>query len=62
MLRDGENVLLDDVTTDDIEKEIFKIKEKLVPFVAESIIKDKIFDFSELLKNQNCNGSCNNCH
>jgi len=49
-------------TTDDIEKEIFKIKEKLVPFVAESIIKDKIFDFSELLKNQNCNGSCNNCH
>jgi len=49
------------MTINDIEEEIFKVKEKLVPFVAESIINDKIFDFSELLKN-NCSGSCGHCH
>lgn len=46
------------MTMDDFSQEVFKVKEKLVPFVAESILDDKIFDFSELLKNQNCNCSC----
>lgn len=49
-------------TTQDFETELFRIKEKLTPFVAESILNDKIFDFSELLKNNNCSGSCGNCH
>lgn len=49
-----------DMTIQDFEEELFKIKEKLVPFVAESILEDKIFDFSELLKN-NRSGSCGKC-
>lgn len=51
-----------DMTQQDFEEELFKIKEKLVPFVAESILDDKIFDFSQLLNNNKCSGSCDKCH
>lgn len=50
------------MTKQDFEDELHKIKNKLVPFVAESLLEDKIFDFSELLKHQSCQGSCGNCH
>lgn len=49
------------MTMDDFSQELSNVKAKLLPFVVESILNDTIFDFSELLKNQSCNGACGHC-
>lgn len=50
---------------DEYEKEIIQISSLLYPKVIESIINDKVFDFSELTNNhcsKSCNHSCNQCN
>lgn len=52
-------VFIDSTTSlDEFEEEIQKVENKLSPFVIESILDDKIFNFGMLLKPGGCGGSC----
>ncbi len=48
-------------TIEDFKEELYRIKEKLAPFVADSILKDEIFDYGMLLKQSGCSNDCSNC-
>lgn len=39
---------------EDIEKEVFKVKQKLCPFVAQTVLEDTVFSFDMLLKQNSC--------
>ncbi len=43
---------------DEFEKEIHSLEHQLYPIVIDKLLKDEVFDFSDLL---NC-GGCNGCH
>ena len=46
-------------TIDELEDELGKVVQKLAPFVAQSVLEDKVFSYAELLSNQGgCSGSC----
>ena len=46
-------------TIDELEDELGKVVQKLAPFVAKSVLEDKVFSYAELLSNQGgCSGSC----
>ncbi len=57
-------VFIDLMTTmNEFKQEIQSVKNKLCPFVAESVIEDKLFSFDMLLKPDRCSGSCSqNCN
>lgn len=49
---------------DEFEDEINKLEQLLCPIVVDKILKDEVFDFSDLLggcQNGNCK-NCSNCH
>ena len=49
---------------DEFNLEILAVAKKLYPVVIDSVLNDKVFDFSDLFKNScsgNC-GGCGNCH
>jgi folate-dependent phosphoribosylglycinamide formyltransferase PurN len=46
---------------DEFEAEMLKVGEFLYNKVVEAIEKDKVFDFSDLLKNRSCHGNCGGC-
>ncbi len=51
---------------DDYLEEVHSISKKLLPFVIESILSDRVFDFKDLFagschKNSGCSG-CGGCH
>ena len=43
-------------TIDDIKEEIFKVKQKLCPFVIQTVLEDTVFCFDMLLKQNSCGG------
>lgn len=45
---------------DEFEAEIHAIEHKLYPIVIEKILEDKVFDFSDLMKNS-CSSNCGGC-
>lgn len=45
-------------TTEELNKEMDNTAQKLVPFVADSILKDIVFSFDMLLKPDQCGGNC----
>ncbi len=58
-------IFIDSTTSlEEFEEEIKNVENKLVPFVVESVLEDRIFNFGMLLKPQNqdgcggCGGSC----
>lgn len=60
-------VFVDVMTTlEEFEQEIFKVEEKLVPFVVESVLNNVVFSFDMLLKPDTCtgggcDGGCGGC-
>lgn len=54
--------ITNDMHFDDFAAEIHAIEHKLYPVVIESLLDDKVFDFSDLLKAQNgCSQGCSSC-
>ena len=45
---------------DEFEAEIHNLEHKLYPIVIEKLLKDEVFDFSDLLGG--CSGNCSGCH
>ena len=45
---------------DEFEAEIHNLEHKLYPIVIEKLLKDEVFDFSDLLGE--CSGNCSGCH
>lgn len=46
---------------DEFEESIYKLEENLYPIVIDKILKDEVFDFSDLLGNGGCGNSCAGC-
>ncbi|MBS4759841.1 MAG: hypothetical protein KHX03_03990 [Clostridium sp.] len=52
-------IFIDVLTTaEELNKEMDNTARKLVPFVADSILKDIVFSFDILLKPEQCDGNC----
>lgn len=49
---------------DELEAEIHNLEHKLYPIVIEKLLKDEVFDFSDLIGgcSGNCSGGCGECH
>ena len=47
---------------DEFEQEIHKIEHILYPIVIDKLLKDEVFDFSDLVGNCGSCGGCGNCH
>ena len=46
---------------DEFENVIFNIEDSLYPIVVDKLLKDEVFDFSDLLNSHGCGGSCGSC-
>lgn len=49
---------------DEFENEIHAVEHKLYPIVIEKLLKDEVFDFTDLVGScsENCSGGCAECH
>lgn len=47
---------------DEFEKEIHSLENILYPRVIETILDDKVFDFTNLFRGHSCGGNCDGCH
>ena len=45
---------------DEYKKELEAVRNKILPVVVDSILNDRVFDFSDLMKNS-CSSGCDNC-
>ncbi|MBR6301306.1 hypothetical protein IKR55_01055 [bacterium] len=45
---------------DEYKKELEAVRNKILPVVVDSILNDRVFDFSDLMKNS-CHSGCGNC-
>ncbi len=45
---------------DEYKKELEAVRNKILPVVVDSILNDRVFDFSDLMKNS-CSSGCGNC-
>lgn len=47
---------------DEYQSEIIKLGAKIYPIVIDTILQDKVFDFSDLFSGRSCSGGCGNCN
>lgn len=61
-------LITNEMHIDEFEEEIHTIEHKLYPIVIDTILEDKVFDFSDLLKGSSCSGGgcggggCSSCN
>ena len=46
---------------DEYEAEIYAVENMLYPVVIDKLLKDEVFDFSDLMNNNSCTNSCGGC-
>lgn len=46
---------------DEFEKETNELEKMLYPLVIDKILKDEVFDYTDLISVNKCSGSCSNC-
>lgn len=46
---------------DEFVNGIYAIEDSLYPIVVEKLLKDEVFDFTDLLNSHSCGGSCGSC-
>lgn len=54
-------LLGNDIHIEELIEELSKISQKIYPIVIESVLEDKVFDFSDLFNSSSCNGGCGGC-
>lgn len=46
---------------DEYKEEMYAVEKMLYPIVIEKLLKDEVFDFSDLINSNKCTNSCNSC-
>lgn len=46
---------------DEFQKQIYELENVLYPIVIDKVLKDEVFDFTDLIEQNNCSGSCSGC-
>ncbi len=46
---------------DEYKEEMYSVEKMLYPIVIDKLLKDEVFDFSDLINSNKCTNSCNSC-
>lgn len=46
---------------DEYKEEMYAVEKMLYPIVIEKLLKDEVFDFSDLINSNKCSNSCSSC-